>query len=525
MTVLVGVVLPIAALPATVLQPRAFEPVLLKDLTPHSWMLSQLRIQANGLSGILDQFWPQVSESVWIGHRYQQFAGGERATYWLNGQVPLHHLLSNANSQSPEALRTGASVNKYMGYIVDHQDAGGWLGPGANSSGHGLFWARYYLLYAFANRAEATLNATLRTESINVMLRHVHATARMMTASGWYTKDGGWGTWRMQEYLLVLQWLVENAPASEIPFLMQHAADAVRVQKFADYETWFSTWDSPHCRSKPPAPTPGTSCPSPSSGPLPSLPPPPGNYQLFKSGVFCCDQQPCTKDKHGHDHSVFLKTMNCDETACFKACDADPNCNFVTKSKPHNGKCGACFLEQHCNSTGIFVPFKDPLGKVTGDRGDTFRKIHTSTGRSAAAGSIISSQNSQTFDTARTVESLEQQTKQDKWPRCGMITHGVNTAQAIKSAAVLWRFSGNGTRLKQLSDQRMASLDGKYGLATGLFCADESLCAAPSDDEPARKSPSRGTELCSVVESMYSCKSDSSRAIPAFPNAGCCLCR
>eukprot|EP01052_Picozoa_sp_SAG31_P000962 SAG31_NODE_30_length_32545_cov_9.378999_25_plen_109_part_00 len=81
---------------------------------------------------------------------------------------------------------------------------------------------------------------------------------------------------------------------------------------------------SPHCRSRPPpAPLPGTSCPSPSSGPLPSLPPPPGNYQLFKTGVFCCDQKPCTKDTRGRDHSVFLKTMNCDETACFKACDAD----------------------------------------------------------------------------------------------------------------------------------------------------------------------------------------------------------
>eukprot|EP01052_Picozoa_sp_SAG31_P065444 SAG31_NODE_24274_length_485_cov_0.930052_1_plen_111_part_10 len=79
----------------TLLQPRAYEPVLLKDVTPHSWLLSQLRIQANGLSGILDQFWPQVSESVWIGHRYATFAGGERATYWLNGQVPLHHLLAN----------------------------------------------------------------------------------------------------------------------------------------------------------------------------------------------------------------------------------------------------------------------------------------------------------------------------------------------------------------------------------------------------------------------------------------------
>jgi hypothetical protein len=39
-----------------------------------------------------------------------------------------------------------------------------------------------------------------------------------------------------------------------------------------------------------------------------------------------------------------------------------------------------------------------------------------------------------------------------------MQTHGVNTAQAIKSAAVLWRLTGNAT-LRRLSNERMASLD------------------------------------------------------------------
>jgi hypothetical protein len=85
-----------------------------------------------------------------------------------------------------------------------------------------------------------------------------------------------------------------------------------------------------------------------------------------------------------------------------------------------------------------------------------------------------------------------------------MITHGVNTAQAIKTAAVLWRFEAD-PRLKRLSEERMGKLDERYGVATGLFCADESLCGPPWDvDEAERKSPSRGTELCSVVESMYS---------------------
>ena len=64
------------------LQPREFEPILLHEITPHSWSLTQLRIQANGLSGVLDKFWPQVSESVWINHKYPMSAGGERAIYW-----------------------------------------------------------------------------------------------------------------------------------------------------------------------------------------------------------------------------------------------------------------------------------------------------------------------------------------------------------------------------------------------------------------------------------------------------------
>ena len=68
---------------------------------------------------------------------------------------------------------------------------------------------------------------------------------------------------------------------------------------------------------------------------------------------------------------------------------------------------------------------------------------------------------------------------------------------------MLWRISGD-ARLRALSNARRSRLDEKYGVATGLFCADESLCAPPDASEEDRKSPSRGTELCAVVESMFS---------------------
>ena len=78
-------------------------------------------------------------------------------------------------------------------------------------------------------------------------------------------------------------------------------------------------------------------------------------------------------------------------------------------------------------------------------------------------------------------------------------SHGVNLAQAIKSASVLWRLDGNDT-LHKLALSRMDTLKRSYGVATGLTCGDEFLCNAPTTPERCRKSPSRGTELCAIVE-------------------------
>ena len=81
-------------------------------------------------------------------------------------------------------------------------------------------------------------------------------------------------------------------------------------------------------------------------------------------------------------------------------------------------------------------------------------------------------------------------------------------AEALKSSAILWRFPNmDGTlnqTLHRLSVERVAKLDAAYGVATGLFASDELLVAPPSANDSMRKTPSHGTELCSVVESMFS---------------------
>ena len=54
----------------------AFRPLPLGAIRPTGWLERQLRIQAAGLTGHLDTFWPDVAESQWFGGRAE---GWERA--------------------------------------------------------------------------------------------------------------------------------------------------------------------------------------------------------------------------------------------------------------------------------------------------------------------------------------------------------------------------------------------------------------------------------------------------------------
>ena len=79
------------------------------------------------------------------------------------------------------------------------------------------------------------------------------ASAAKMEAEGFYGANGGWSTYRVQEYLLMLQWLIENAAAADTAFLVRHAKLVVRSAWTADWERWFSTWENAHCFQDPEA--------------------------------------------------------------------------------------------------------------------------------------------------------------------------------------------------------------------------------------------------------------------------------
>ncbi|MCG6926974.1 MAG: glycoside hydrolase family 127 protein [Acidobacteria bacterium] len=100
------------------LREPAFSPLPLGSIGPRGWLARQLRIQADGLSGHLDEFWPDVGQSRWFGGDAE---GWERAPYWLDGVIPLAWALDDP------ALK--ARVAGYVDQIVARQRSDGWFEP------------------------------------------------------------------------------------------------------------------------------------------------------------------------------------------------------------------------------------------------------------------------------------------------------------------------------------------------------------------------------------------------------------
>lgn len=136
----------------------AFEPLPLGSIRPAGWLQRQLRIQADGLSGHLDDFWPDVGQSQWFGGKAE---GWERAPYWLDGVVPLAWVLDD------KALQ--AKVKRYVDHIVAHQRPDGWYAPypvDASAKSYDV-WAillanKVLVQYHEATGDDAVLKAVLR---------------------------------------------------------------------------------------------------------------------------------------------------------------------------------------------------------------------------------------------------------------------------------------------------------------------------------------------------------------------------
>lgn len=84
------------------------------------WLEDQLQRLASGMTGHLDEWYPEVvgERNGWLGGDGD---GWERGPYWVDGLLPLAHLLGD------EALLKKA--NRWVEWTLNNQRADGYLGP------------------------------------------------------------------------------------------------------------------------------------------------------------------------------------------------------------------------------------------------------------------------------------------------------------------------------------------------------------------------------------------------------------
>ncbi len=175
------------------LRPLALEPLPLGSIKPGGWLKNQLRIQADGLSGHLDEFWPDVADSAWVGGEAE---GWERGPYWLDGMVPLAYLLGDAGLEHKTA--------SWIDHMLEQRHADGWLGPVVDET-YGYRhdpWPLFVVLKAFTQYCEVTGDARI-VPAMQNLARQWHR----LLDQGPLKK---WAAYRWGDAALSLYWLFER---------------------------------------------------------------------------------------------------------------------------------------------------------------------------------------------------------------------------------------------------------------------------------------------------------------------------
>jgi uncharacterized protein len=197
------------------LQPNAFNPLPLGAVRPAGWLERQLRIQANGLTGNLDEFWNDVGpNSGWLGGTGESW---ERGPYYLDGLLPLAYQLKDA--------RLIARAKRWVDWTLTHQQTNGQIGPPSNDD----WWPRMVMLKVLTQYEEASGDSRV----IPVMTRYFEFELRELP--GRPLRD--WGKYRWQDNLYSVLWLYNRTGEKNLLNLA-----ALLHKQGYDWETQFANF-------------------------------------------------------------------------------------------------------------------------------------------------------------------------------------------------------------------------------------------------------------------------------------------
>ncbi len=171
------------------LAPNSFYPLPLAHIRPTGWLRDQLTLQANSLSGHLDETWPDVGpDSGWLGGSGESW---ERGPYYLDGLIPLAWQLDDA--------RLKAKAQKFIDWTLNSQAPSGLFGPATNDD----WWPRMVMLKALTQYYEHTLPTREDQRVLPLMARYfAYQLAELPKRP---LRD--WGKFRWQDNALSVLWL------------------------------------------------------------------------------------------------------------------------------------------------------------------------------------------------------------------------------------------------------------------------------------------------------------------------------
>merc|ERR1712151_564304 len=123
-------------------------------------------------------------------------------------------------------------VEKYVSYILSHQNADGWLGP--EFHGGGDYWGPSNVMQALYQYAEGAQNAATFKNASQAVLLHMLAQKKHMAT----VPLASWAKERWLDMGLTAEWLLDNADVGEH---RQDLLDLIGMlhQQGSDWDQWF----------------------------------------------------------------------------------------------------------------------------------------------------------------------------------------------------------------------------------------------------------------------------------------------
>ena len=206
------------------------------------WLLEQLQRQASGLTGHLDEVYPQVMgpSNAWLGGDGDAW---ERGPYWIDGLLPLAWILDDAT------LKEKASV--WVESILASQRPDGNIGPAEDHPFvYGLqrgksqdWWPRMVALKILKQYYLATSDKRV-TDCLTKYFHYQLQTLPEKPLDYW----SDWGAWRGADNIEVVLWLYGITADQSLLQLAEliHSQTKDWTSMFASGSI-FSTQNSVHC--------------------------------------------------------------------------------------------------------------------------------------------------------------------------------------------------------------------------------------------------------------------------------------